>query len=190
MFKRIAVVLALLALLALAPAPAVLAAPGPAILIDGLSYTIMAPTPERLRNIKGGLAFAARGEATIDCNGVAACQNAGLHGGNLTLRQAFLLGITLRQARQIHRNDGQITIPIRTAGRLEPPGEVSPLAFRGRGEGTLECLAGTCTLSMELSAKTRRGLLTTRPVAIDIDHSSAGIVAASMTGDGEFKPGQ
>ena len=112
---------------------------------------------------------------TIDCNRVAACIEAGLDDETVTIEQVFVLGKRL--------SDGSVIIPTRTAGRIQLPGELPAIAFKGKGTGTAECVEGVCRSSLVLDTRTKRGgKLIFR---LDIDHTSAGVIDA-MGGDVVF----
>ena len=168
MRKRIVIALSLLAVLVLLPVSSVLAKPKTPILITGLSYHSRAPMTTRVPG------FVAEGEGTIDCNGIAACIDAGLDEETVTIVQAFWLDKKL--------SDDSAIIPTRTAGTIQLPGELPAIAFKGKGTGTAECVEGVCRSSLVLDTRTKRGKLIFR---LDIDHSSAGVID-SMEGDVVF----
>ena len=165
--RKIVIAFSLLTVLVLMPVSSVLAKPKTTTLITGLSYSTRAPITTRV--------FIADGEGTIDCNQVAACVDAELDGGIVTIEQVFVLGK--------HSLGDSAMGPIRTAGRIQPPGEFPAIAFKGKGAGTTECVEGVCRSSLVLTTKTKwGGKLIFR---LDIDHSSAGVID-SMEGDVVF----
>ena len=80
--RKIVIAFSLLAVLVLLPVSSVLAQPKTTTLITGLSYSARAPITTRV--------FIADGEGTIDCNQVAACVDAELVCGIVTIGGAVL----------------------------------------------------------------------------------------------------
>jgi hypothetical protein len=175
MHRKLVVCLLALVAMSLVPAPQVTAKPNePAVLFTDLSYTPMAPMETKIK----GTVFYARGTGTVDCNGVEACETAGLDGQTAVIRQVFGLKADID-------SDGN---GLATAGYLELGGDSTPIAFKGKGTGTLTCAAETCNLAIELATRTERGKLTFFLLILDIDHSSAGIVYDSMEGTAQYTP--
>ena len=116
--------------------------------------------PVACKDLVGGHA---EGEGMINCNGVEACYDAGLHGGIVTIKQGFTVEISGVSAGYFKAY---------TAGRLQLPGEYPPINFKGKGIGTAECEDEVCHLTMVFNTKTKGGgKLISR---INIDHTSAG----------------
>lgn len=89
MYKKIAVMLFLVAMV-FAPASDACAKPkGAEIYVKDLNY-ISSSTQTVGENNDG---FMAEGEGWIDCNGVQACEDAGLHGQTVTIKQGFKIEV-------------------------------------------------------------------------------------------------
>lgn len=176
MHKKLVVCLLVLVAMVLVPLFQVSAkAKEPAILIEGLSYTQIAPFETKIK----GPVFYAQGTGTINCNGVAACKDAGLGGQAVNVQQLVRLKPDID-------SDGN---GLETAGWLELGAGSLPIAFKGKGTGSLTCDAGTCDLDLQLTTRTKSGgKLMFSLVALDIDHSSAGIVYDSLGGTAEYIP--
>ena len=77
----------------------------------------------------------------------------------------------------------QTQFKVGTAGRLELPGELPSIFFKGKGDGTVTCAEGTCDLVMELDTRTKGGSKLSFYIArLDIDHTSAGIILQDFGG--------
>ena len=130
MFKKVIIALILLAV-ALAPVSSVSAKPkGPGILIEDIVYTVKDIPDFIAERIKGPVLYA-EGMGTIDCNGVTACVEAGLHGQTVTIQQAFT-GTSVAAAVATAS-----AFKARAVGRLQLPGEYSPINFKGNGRKTV-----------------------------------------------------
>lgn len=166
MYKKIAVMLFLVAMV-FAPVSEVYAKPkGDVILIRDLHY--IASSTQTVGGNNDG--FMAEGEGWIDCNGVSACEDAGLHGQTATVKQMF--GV------QVDGIDYG-NFKARTAGVLQLPGEYPPIRFKGKGRGTAECDGDVCHLTITFKTNIKGGgKLFCR---LDIDHTSAGF-ASQFTG--------
>lgn len=174
MYKKIAVALCLLALVALAPAPDVFAKPKATVRLENIVYANFRPAPDGFTN-KEGLAFLADGLGTINCNGVAACIEVGLDAGTVRVQQA----IYWETDRPTTTNS-----QARTAGTLQL-GAYAARTFKGKGYGTTACSAGDCLTALVLDANLEGGA---KIIArIDIDHTSAGVIA-SMQGEMDLLP--
>ena len=150
MYKKITVMLFLVALV-LASVPNVYAKQKAVVLVENLVYTVKdVPVPDdALPEGKGQLVYAV-GEGIINCNGVTACEDAGLNGQTLTIQQGFLFDIDGFPEAALEG------FAIRTAGRLQLAGG-SPRFFKGRGSGIIECSDETCDLTMELDTRIKGG---------------------------------
>lgn len=159
MFKKVVIALLLVAV-TLAPVSSVEAKPkGSGILIEDIVYTVKDVPDFIAKRIKGPVLYG-EGEGTINCNGVAVCEDAGLHGQTVIIKQAIRPSLEL------------LDFKARTAGRILLPGEYPAINFKGKGKGTAECTDDVCHLTMEFDARTKRG--GTIISRIDIDFTSAG----------------
>jgi hypothetical protein len=169
MYKKIVVSL-LLVVMVFAPVSNVYAKPQRTVLIEDLVYTVKdVPVPDHISSRMRGRLIYAEGEGTINCNGVTACEQAGLDGQTVVFRQGFTVEIQGVSAGYFKAA---------TAGRLQLPGEYPPVFFKGKGDGTAECFEGTCDLTMGLTARMKGGgkLIFSLIARLDIDFTSAGIV--------------
>jgi hypothetical protein len=176
MYKKIVVSL-FLVVMAFAPVSKVYARPQEVVLIENLVYTVKdVPVPEYISSKAKGQLIYAEGEGTINCNGVTACEQAGLDGQTVVLRQGFTVEIQGVSAGYFKAA---------TAGKLQLPGEYPAVFFKGKGDGTAGCSEETCDLTMELDTRTRGdGKLAFSLIArIHIDHTSAGIVLDPGSGE-------
>jgi hypothetical protein len=174
MYKKVIISLLLLAV-ALAPVSGVAAKPKAIILIEEIVYTVKdVPVPDYIaKKVKGPILYA-EGVGTINCNGVEACHEAGLHNQPVTIQQGF----TGTYIEEYHEGLDAFTV-----GRLHLPGEYPAIHFKGKGDGTAECSDGTCHLTMEFNTKTKRG--GNIVFRLDIDHTSAGF-AETFGGEAAF----
>jgi hypothetical protein len=180
MYKKIVIALLLFAVVFI-PVSTASAKPKAVILIEDLVYTIKeVPALDSISiNVKGQLIYA-EGEGVINCNGVEACEEAGWEGQTVTIKQVFT-GISVAAAID---DPAAASFKAATAGKLDLPGENPAIFFKGKGDGTIECSDGTCDLAMELDTQTKGGAkLSYSLVAINIDHTSAGIVCDSFGGE-------
>ena len=180
MYKKIVIGLLVFAAV-FTPMSNVSAKPKATILIEDLVYTIKnVPVPETISNNMKGQLIYAEGEGTINCNGVEACTEAGWEGQTVTIKQAF----TGTSVAAVVVAATETSFKAATAGKLDLSGENPAIFFKGKGDGTIECSDGTCDLVMELDTQTKGGSkLSFSLVAINIDHTSAGIVCDSFGGE-------
>jgi hypothetical protein len=94
-----------------------------------------------------------------------------LDGQTVTIQQGFKVTIDSVDAGQFD---------VYTAGRMQLPGELPPISFKGKGNGTAEEISkGIYDVTMDLSTRTKRGgkLIFALIARINIDHTSAGFMS-------------
>ncbi len=173
----------LISVLALAPAIPVNAGPKETILIEDLSYTVTTVKQGILQNGNLGLRLLAVGGGTIDCQGVAACEDLGLQDATATFAQVIELIFSF--------DPGTDTISGKVKGRTVGQFNPGPIDiwedFRGRIRGTADCSAGVCDVSLNVRAKTENG---GRLIRVNrgelVNDSSLGWVFVSLGGSASF----
>lgn len=140
------------------------------ILVEDLIYTVKSVPDSIAAKTKGQLVYA-EGVGTLDCNNVAACHDAGMHGGPVSVAQAFITGdgTLVEVATQTPKK-----FKVGTVGRLQLPGKLGGVEFKGAGMASAQWSSGVRHVTLDLHAGTKQGgrLI----FGINIDHTSAGVM--------------